>query len=225
MPSEPNLNALSQYKYPKRVKIESKIPVRTMNADSPGPRYAPIDTTLHKHTRAPAVSMGARLQGPEKEGGVPGPGQYGCAKPTCIQLGKGFGFGSAPRLQMKKTKDLPGPGAYSVPTSLGGVHMSFGGGVQEQGKAAGNPGPGAYKPNFVQVERGETKVAFTQFLGTEEKKEVPGPGQYSLPSTLGGNNVMKRCASYSFTSAGWQADKSDKNGGKMIPAPTTFKLP
>jgi len=225
--SEPNLNALSTFKYARRIKFESKSEIKNLGMAGPGPVYSLVDTEKTKFAKAPSISMAAaeRLE-KSRSSGAPGPGQYGCAKPSCIQLGKGFGFGSQARLPNPAGKaKAPGPGTYTLPSHLGGVQVSITHCPQDSFKGE-NPGPGKYDPKFSQCENVAPAVSFTEGgFGKTPSTNVPGPGEYALQSTLGGNATLKRVPSYSCTSAAPLTRQTGGASASMIGQPTTFKIP
>jgi len=224
--SEPNLNALSNFTYPRRIKFESKSEIKMLGMAGPGPVYSLVDTDKTKFRRSPSIGMSSsdRL-GKDRASAAPGPGQYGVARESCIQLGKGFGFGSQSRWPTSKKLPTPGAGAYTLPSHLGGAEVSITCSPADHFKSQ-SPGPGNYDPRFSQCENLAPSISFTEAgFGKTPVKNVPGPGEYALPSTLGGNAVLTRVPSYSVTSA---APISRQTGGataSMIGAPTTFKIP
>jgi hypothetical protein len=92
---------------------------------TPGPGQ--YDNNAWKKKRPPAFSFGTQAQRAvgTRAVMVPGPGQYKAAQSTgprtSITLRKGpmHGFGSAKLGGLARDKDVPGPGAYALPSSLG----------------------------------------------------------------------------------------------------------
>mmetsp|Transcript_50114 Transcript_50114/g.99022 ORF Transcript_50114/g.99022 Transcript_50114/m.99022 type:complete len:230 (+) Transcript_50114:99-788(+) len=229
MSGEPNLNALSTYKTPRRIKFESKPEPKDVATCSPGPAYQLVDMEKTKFKRAPAISIASAVRTDRglPGQGCPGPGAYGAPGPSCIQAGKGFGFGAGPqRPKPASCERAPGPGTYPLSSKLGGVEVSITcapkGDVKVQGL-----GPGQYTPKFSQLENAAPAVSFTaSSFGKIKDNKMPGPGQYSLPSTLNGNVQFRRSASYSFTTSTGLAQKPTKaNNGSFCGQPTTFRCP
>jgi hypothetical protein len=68
--------------------------------------------------------MGAKLGSSMVKGGlnVPGPGTYVNSAEKLKMTAPSFGFGTSKRPELGATKlQVPGPGAYKVPTKLGDV--------------------------------------------------------------------------------------------------------
>ena len=136
-------------------------------------------------------------------------------------------FGAAPRLPKPPLGGGPGPGAYAVPTTLGGVSVSVAGpiGAEKALRKSDMPGPGAYRPRHTVTELGPKDVK----IGAGKRPKMkfaqgPGPGEYALPSTLGGNSDSREpfVPCYSFTHAPClEKAKEDTNPGPMA-APTMF---
>eukprot|EP00405_Crypthecodinium_cohnii_P008650 CAMPEP_0206426890 /NCGR_PEP_ID=MMETSP0324_2-20121206/4682_1 /ASSEMBLY_ACC=CAM_ASM_000836 /TAXON_ID=2866 /ORGANISM="Crypthecodinium cohnii, Strain Seligo" /LENGTH=209 /DNA_ID=CAMNT_0053892001 /DNA_START=104 /DNA_END=730 /DNA_ORIENTATION=- len=199
--SAPNLNALSQYPYPRRIKIESKVPIKELGLQSPGPVYSLVDLEKTKYKRTPVISMAASKRPEDKHQKGPGPGQYGVTGPSCIQSGRGFTWGSASRLPKAPKEKAPGPGSYALKGTLGGSEISITCAPKTDYKVQA-PGPGAYDPKHNQCENAAPSVGFAESGFKREKpKNYPGPGEYALQSTLGGNTTLKKVPSYSITSA------------------------
>uniref|UniRef100_A0A7S2PQD5 Uncharacterized protein n=1 Tax=Zooxanthella nutricula TaxID=1333877 RepID=A0A7S2PQD5_9DINO len=226
MGSVPNLNALSQYKYPRRIKFESK-PVYKTGQPAPGPKYELVDTDKTKHKRAPMISMASATRpNIDASTGAPGPGQYGVAGPSCIQSGKGFGFSQQTRLPKTRVVQAPGPGAYDIPSRLGGVEVAITCAPKGDVKIQG-PGPGQYQPKFTQLELAAPAVSFTSSgFGKLPESKVPGPGKYDSPTTLGGNATLKKVPSYTFTSASTALGlKKDASSPSLCGQPTALTIP
>mmetsp|Transcript_14434 Transcript_14434/g.31368 ORF Transcript_14434/g.31368 Transcript_14434/m.31368 type:complete len:229 (+) Transcript_14434:86-772(+) len=222
-----NLNALSTFKNARRIKFESKVPIRGPDPNIPGPKYDLVDLEKTKYAKAASITMASGIRIDKSlDNGCPGPGKYGAPMKggASFDKSRGFSFGSGSRLPKEKENvKAPGPGEYPIATTLGGVGVKLAESKQAQGQAAGNPGPGTYKSNFSQVEKRYGATPFTEFLGVKPKdKGIPGPGQYALPSTLGGNCVMKRSSSFGFTQAGFLRDKPTSTPA-FAAAGTTFR--
>lgn len=223
-----NLNCLSQFKNPRRVKIESKIPIREYGKDSPGPKYGAIDTTLHKHHRSTSIPFTAGSRdGPGLTRVLtnPGPGKYGAPGPSCIDTssGKGFSFGASVRNQ--KSKDIvPGPGSYKKESTLINMPLTMAGASTAQGKSSLVPGPGTYAPSFVHLEKAAPRMSFTCGAQDVQVKDkcMPGPGNYEVQSTLNGNSTMKRSSVPLITGASVEMKKNITPGFMAQP---TFKCP
>lgn len=92
---------------------------------TPGPGQ--YDGNAWKNKRPPAFSFGTQAQraGGTRAAMVPGPGQYKLAQTTgprtSLTLRKGpmFGFGTAKLGGLASNKDVPGPGAYALPSAFG----------------------------------------------------------------------------------------------------------
>lgn len=164
------------------VKGDAKIP----GSDMPGPgtyNSPERPTTGYHFGSEKRQDLGGR-------GDSPGPGQYRVPD-TLGKSGKSIIITG--RYDTKKDVNEVGPGQYKHPTTLGGPKFSMGAG--EKGTKLNknslmNPAPGTYdvsshldKPNGPGVRFGSSE------RDKIKKAEGPGPGDYALPSTLGGKGV------------------------------------
>eukprot|EP00446_Apocalathium_sp_SHHI-4_P028543 CAMPEP_0177231776 /NCGR_PEP_ID=MMETSP0367-20130122/42948_1 /TAXON_ID=447022 ORGANISM="Scrippsiella hangoei-like, Strain SHHI-4" /NCGR_SAMPLE_ID=MMETSP0367 /ASSEMBLY_ACC=CAM_ASM_000362 /LENGTH=224 /DNA_ID=CAMNT_0018682335 /DNA_START=14 /DNA_END=688 /DNA_ORIENTATION=- len=220
---EPNLNALSCFKNARRIKFESKVPIKEYLGQGPGPIYAVVDIEKTRFKRTPAITMASSTRPSDKFNKAPGPGQYGVVGPSCIELGRGFTWGSTSRLPKPKEMKAPGPGSYTSTTTLGGVSVAMTGATKSNYRPQA-PGPGQYTPSHTQLEKEYPSISFTESgFGKDKPKNIPGPGQYELPSTLGGNTTLRRVPSYSMTAATTKVMTSETPA--FCGQPTTFKTP
>mmetsp|Transcript_117001 Transcript_117001/g.331101 ORF Transcript_117001/g.331101 Transcript_117001/m.331101 type:complete len:225 (-) Transcript_117001:45-719(-) len=220
-----NLNALSTFKHPRRVKIESKVPVREFGKDSPGPKYDPVDCTLTKARSLPSVKMSLATKEDKKEvSASPGPGAYGAPGPGGVQTGRGFSFGASAKLARRALRESPGPGHYPVKSTLGGMCSSMTAAPKGSVNVSKVPGPGSYAPSFKQLEESAPSMPFTEALKKTASNKSPGPGAYEMPSTLNGNCTMKRSPGVLVASSGFIRARKDITPGPCGPM-TTFKIP
>ena len=86
------------------------------NKGKPGPGGHDPDYKCAKKA-FPAFSMISRPPG-ERKMVVPGPGTYDSKVPS-KQRGPTYAFGTSSQREILKDKGTPGPGGYSVPSSIG----------------------------------------------------------------------------------------------------------
>lgn len=151
-----------------------------------------------------------------------GPGQYNTAKSTLGGQIVGVGTSSRPAINGVGNKN-PGPGTYMAgcdrkgDTSLSQTTASFGsrtGWFYDNPEAAKKPGPGKYalihvqtEPNDLSVKVGSShRPPIASHLGVDIKNVI-GPGQYNLPSTLCGNLQVPASPAYSFTQSNERTKK------------------
>lgn len=179
-----------------------------------------------------------------------GPGSYNSANSTLSQIKCGFGTSCRPaiteQLGAARGAPGPGPGRYEVrgknrrndPT-LSEVSMSVAGRhgwFYDNRDAAMKPGPGTHSGVQTGSQACSTREPAFGF-GTSNRPDITvhlgvgknavGPGQYPMPSTLGGNVFLQKVPSYSFTSAGGRIPKKGEEKSKgacpdMVPAGTQF---
>jgi Sperm-tail PG-rich repeat len=91
---------------------------------------------------------------------VPGPGNYTPNTNVLTKSSPAWGLGKSQKfMDNRKTKDVPGPGAYSTKTTLEGRKWGFGTSKRTQSVRANFPGPGSYEikstvgatPFYVQI--------------------------------------------------------------------------
>lgn len=121
----------------------------------------------------------------------------------------GWGFGASKRYNMsEKSFICPAPGQYTIPNKIGeGPHCHIGSKIEalssfgvEERKTRANPGPGAYKPLYTQVEKADGQgVTIKSRTITSQREETPGPGTYKnvqppvrqLPSVKFGHSPQR----------------------------------
>jgi len=165
-------------------------------------------------TRPCSFSTAKRFTSSKAEG--LGPGTYTLGS-TLSQASIGFGVSTRPPIN-GIIRQSPGPGECGNPKadkrgetplsertcSVGGRHGWF----YDNPQASLIPGPGAYKPGHDQTELPVPTVTvgksnrppIASHLGVDVKN-VLGPGQYPIPTTLCGNVQMEYPPAYSFTRA------------------------
>lgn len=164
-------------------------PVLKEKAKMPPPgSYNPNDA-LTKYN-SPNVSFGSGLKSSALKGdGMPGPGQYQL-KSTLAEQGVVMGIRSPEKIKEK----APGPGAYNPKNDLKyHTNPSFsmsGVGGEQYNPTKGMPGPGTYDVSL----RPGTGIKFgtDKRDGSNERGDMPGPGQYQIPSTImkDGKNII-----------------------------------
>lgn len=223
-PEQNQLCVLSTYKSTPNVRINSKV-YDKQGRPTPGPnKYDLVDTDKFKFSRMRTVKIAAygREDG-RVIGESPGPGAYAPEKSGSLST-RSCSFGAAPRLEKPARGKGPGPGQYEVRRPIGGPRISVSGAVRST-SMSDLPGPGAYEPGWSQIEGSSKAPAIS--AGSRPKVRVakgPGPGQYKLPSTLGGNFSSSEpfVPSYSFTNAPTtKSMRRDETPGPMK-APTQF---
>lgn len=151
--------------------------------DVPGPGQ--YEDRYYKHN-PPNYTFGNKLSKTfySDKSAIPGPGSY--KSPTT--MGKKGGY-IAGRPKDRRANDLPGPGQYSLRSTLQEGHAApFGTGKRSSpnlNKSAMVPGPGSYQP---QSDFGNRTHAAG--FGTGKKghnygdRGMPGPGQYTVNESL-----------------------------------------
>ena len=163
-------------------------PAERSETDGVGP--GAYDVTYSHLPTAPAVSLeyGPRRFDIVSGKDVPGPGYYDPhgLLAAAQEAGVGLLSSGAPRFADPNPSTTPGPGTYD--TAAYHAAMEAQGGITISGHVGGNtqtvvPGPGAYDPRFPE-KGGFTIHAYDRARAAAPSgADVPGPGQYTLPST------------------------------------------
>lgn len=120
---------------------------------------------------APAYSITGRRNNYSYDP-VPGPGDYQIDT-DFYKLSTKHSFPHARKLELKP-KNVPGPGAYSIPSTLGGSTGPILSGRYSPEKDIKVPGPGDYSPAL-----NEKAPQYSFGIKAETKiNDVPGPGAY-----------------------------------------------
>ncbi len=128
-------------------------------------------------------------------------------------------MGKGKRPPLLPDKEGPGPCNYDIPSKIGkeGPKPLLHGKRPEE-KPEPLPGPGSYSPNFRATLEKFPAIALSTGPRVEKdfstKKDVPGPGQYKLNSTLNGPK-------FGFGVGGKITPKPDKE----IPGPGAYRVP
>eukprot|EP00826_Nyctotherus_ovalis_P063495 TRINITY_DN9313_c0_g3_i9.p1 TRINITY_DN9313_c0_g3~~TRINITY_DN9313_c0_g3_i9.p1 ORF type:complete len:185 (-),score=21.65 TRINITY_DN9313_c0_g3_i9:129-683(-) len=149
---------------------------------------------------------------------TPGPGRYNPLTRLLENSSPLWKICRSKRSANTTRNDSPDPGAYQLPSLLGqGPKIGFHG-KRAAPRIADLPGPGAYDPSPKLISRNCPGIVVTTRPRMEKdfstRKEVPGPGAYSLKSTLSGTRM------------GFGYGK--KGGHKMeneVPGPGAYKIP
>ena len=99
-------------------------------------------------------------------------------------------IGQSGRAPLRVDKEIPGPAAYILPTTVGKGPKVLLHGKRAQDKIDNIPGPGAYEPNHKATLEAYPKIALSTGPRVEKdrssRKDVPGPGQYELRNAFNG---------------------------------------
>lgn len=218
--SAPVLTKLSPYECAPKFSIAQKRQLKDRANDCPASNKYDIRNLVDKTSKfsqlTRSCSFGAASRFPKSKIDGVGPGGYNTATSTLSGLTSGFGTSRRPPIN-GVSKKTPGPGQYTAQrdkhgqTTLTEISCSVGarvGWFYDDREAGMKPGPGSYQPNHTQVETPAPKVAvgtsnrpsIASHLGVDSKNVI-GPGQYSIATTVGGNIETTKPPSYSFTQA------------------------
>lgn len=177
-------------------------------AMSPGPGAYGRPNINTRFRSVPNVAMTGSVRETSKKyaGADPGPGSYTPFDPRRKKTS--YSFGSEARIPKDaNAREGHGPAdpfKYNKGKKLDAPGKSFlGRGFEGSKRALSTPGPGAYKPNFVQTELAEPKWSpgsgpRSNWQGTNSN---PPPWHYKLPrTTMGPQATMPTPATYAFTS-------------------------
>jgi hypothetical protein len=188
-------NVKSSPKWSMRGRFETK-----MRHTAPGPGAYPIvsqDKTT-KYTTPPSFAFGSSVRDGKFGHQIPGPGQYTPFDPNMTT--PKYGFGTAGRGGLGRKSNYPGPGTYEPTSGNDGPRFTAAGRRDRSSKAPATPGPGAYKPNLDAAYDAGPKWGFgsSARTGMMTMSGTPGPGTYSLGSTLGGAPHLASAPKYSM---------------------------
>jgi len=131
--------------------------------------------------RPPSFSLGGRLDRSWSGTGMsPGPGAY-----DARLRGGGLAYSMTPRREDVTSPKAPGPGAYTIASTVGeskATGMGIGDRFGDRDKMKSNPGPGAYFPKTDFVSDKERVPAFSMTArrsGGISARLYPGPGAYT----------------------------------------------
>mmetsp|Transcript_1103 Transcript_1103/g.2384 ORF Transcript_1103/g.2384 Transcript_1103/m.2384 type:complete len:228 (-) Transcript_1103:101-784(-) len=192
----------------------------------PGPGKYGVPSVNEKYKSSPSFGFGSsQREFTKKFTGLPGPGTHTPFDPN--QTSPMWGFGSGSRIPMTKETGVPAPGKYNLPSSLEKKTVSLGGKRQGPKPKSNMPGPGAYMPQYEQVESTPARL----LLNSTENREktsftrnyscAPGPGSYPLMKEIGGNVCTRSCPSFSFSSRRKPA-RSDSTPGPCFTVYSQF---
>lgn len=170
-----------------------------MRHTAPGPGAYPI-TSVDKTTKymtPPTFVFGSSNRDAKFGHKNPGPGTYTPFDPNMTT--PKFGFGTAGRGVTSRRAGTPGPGTYDQQRGNDGPRFTAAGRRSYDSKAPPMPGPGAYKPNADAAYECGPKWGFGSSVRSGMPTTLaPGPGTYSLGSTLGGAPHIPSAPKYSM---------------------------
>lgn len=172
--------------------------------NAPGPGKYGVPSTQHRFQKVPNVFMAhSQRETARKFAGAPGPGSYTPYDPNEKKIV--FGFGSASRIPKDRNKEghePKDPFKYCKSKDLDATGKTMAGRGSGGRRTLEEPGPGAYKPNFVQTEPAEPRWGAgtggrSNWQGVNKN---PPPWHYKgLPaSTLGQNATSQSSPSFSL---------------------------
>jgi len=252
--SAPQLTKMSGFRTQPKFTFSTRIPQKQYDSAPASNTYDTRGMTekTSKFSRTSSCSFGSskRFGKTDFNDYNTGPGSYNVNVTTLSQIKCGMGTSVRPpiteSLGAARGPPGPGPGRYEVrgknrrndPT-LSDVSMSFPGRhgwFYDNREAEKKPGPGTHSGVMTGAEA--CKIREPAYgIGTSNRPDITvhlgvgknavGPGQYPLPSTLGGNMTLQKVPSYSFTSAGGRIpkkgeEKSTKPCPDMVMAGTQF---
>ena len=183
---------------------------------SPGPCV--YSTALKP--QSPAFSIGreqCRVKEMSKTVNVPSASNYNPNVSVTHPTSPLWKMCAGKRIPMIAKSAGPDPGSYSLPSMLGGPKIMLHG-KRAKEKMKEVPGPGAYNPNFKVVAEQYPGIVLSTGPRTEKdfstKRCVPGPGKYSLNTTLNPSGIK-------FGSGKKCTHKVDRD----IPGPGAYKIP
>lgn len=176
--------SLSMKTAPPAYRIGSAVRDSKDRSSTPGPgNYNPHAVSGNQNIKI-GTSTRTGLYGNKS---TPGPGTYNYG----TKVGEGPKYIMNPRrdddVNTKNSRYIPGPGAYNPTVDLTkSKNSAIGIGTSNRydfHPTKANPGPGQYD---TRGRIGGPKYGFgSEVRGNERKSEVPGPGQYKLPHTVG----------------------------------------
>lgn len=182
---------------------------------SPGP--AAYITIMRKST--PAFSIGHSML--NKQSATidnPGPNYYNPKVDCCRATSPNWKICKSSRDIVFGKGDGPNPASYYIPGLIGKAPRAVLSGKRPKEKPEAIPGPGAYNPNHKVIIETYPGIVVTTGPRTEKDfrtcKDDPGPGAYSVVSTLSG----PKC----------KFGKSKRNSKSMtefVPGPGAYKIP
>lgn len=172
---------------------------KKQSGPGPGAYTVPTADQFGKFRSSPKFSMGGSVrESAKRKHDPPGPGAYTPFDPN-MSTPK-FGFGSSVRGADVRRADSPGPAAYFPRPQSAGPSFSVAGSVRPVGMNRSKmPGPGAYSPvdpNMSTVKFGFGSGKRGNFTAASNK--TPGPGTYTLESTLCGSATHPSVPKYSL---------------------------
>lgn len=108
----------------------------------------------------------------------PGPGQYDLTAPDAYWCKKKPSYSMAKPSSRSSTNSGPGPGSYSVPSSLGRKGVTMGAHNKREQLVPRTPGPGSYDP--LTGRSAMQKSIATRVAPPDSRGSYPGPGAYSM---------------------------------------------
>lgn len=180
---------------------------------SPGPAAY----NVQGRKTSPSFSIGrSRANKETKEG--PGPSNYRPKVGCCHPSSPSWKICKSSREIIFGKNDTPDPGAYNLPGLIGKAPRAVLSGKRVQEKPEEVPGPGAYNPNHKVVTETYPGIFVSTGPRTEKDfrtcKDDPGPGAYSVSSTLTGPKCRFG-----------RAKRNTKSLTGFVPGPGAYKIP
>jgi len=185
---------------------DSRMDQQSTDLPGPGQYGAPVNVASK---RAPQFAFGCTPRGKEGQSLVPGPGAYQPEKKKnaapAFTLTPRRNYGIADR-------DVPGPGAHNLPEMVGQSGPKYGFTHEERHQNASfqAPGPATYRVQE-HPKRGQTWKFGTAARQPSHHTDTPGPGSYTLHSSLGGPKFSA-------------APRREETRTVETPGPVTYKL-
>jgi hypothetical protein len=151
--------------------------------NGPGPASYSLDfSTLS----GPKWKIGNSVRKMFRMSETPGPDVYKIPPPNT-----GVSYSISPSKSIKKINETPGPGTYSPTNSEKSPRPVIGTGKRETKVFNTTPGPGTYDPDakaFSQkaVCKNLYRFGSSKRNGQAPRSSSPGPGEYFIPTSLGG---------------------------------------
>jgi len=180
---------------------------------SPGP--AAYNVQVKKTSSSYSIG---RSRVNKKVNNNPGPNDYKPKIDYCRSSSPGWKICKSSREVIFGKNNSPDPGAYNLPELIGKAPKSVLTGKRVQEKPEDIPGPGAYNPNHKVIIESYSGIVITTGPKTEEDfrtcKDNPGPGTYSISSTLSGPKCKFG-----------KAKRNTKSMARLVPGPGAYKIP